>query len=272
VHHGGKWFKGEHKAILDRPTFERVQELLKSNTNGNRRKSSKSGALLRGKLYDDKGNVMGPSFSTKHGVRYRFYVSRALLRGRKAEAGSVGRVASSPIETIVVEALRNQLSSDPSLDDATLLDRHLSKVELGAKQVILRYHPGASHPDSEEADRSVASQIMLPWTVNSRSLSSSSESQMAECSDRPDPKAVQVIARARSWATALESGKYASVEELAESAKLHPKVMRGELRFAFLSPDIVELILNGERGLVLRNLRKVGALNWRAQHAELYEA
>jgi site-specific DNA recombinase len=124
---------------------------------------------------------------------------------------------------------------------------------------------------SEEADRSVASQIKLPWTANPRSLSSSSESQMTEGSGQPDPKAVQAIARARNWAMALESGKYASVEELAESAKLHPKVMRGELRFAFLSPDIVELILNGERGLALRNLRKVGALNSRAQHAELYE-
>jgi site-specific DNA recombinase len=271
VHHGGKWFRGEHKAILDKQTFERVQDLLKFNTNGRRIKSSKGGALLQGKLHDDKDNIMGPTFSTKNGVRYRFYVSRALLRGRKAEAGSVGRVASSLIETIVVDALRNQISSDPSLDDATLLDRHLSKVELGAKQVILRYHTVAKQPNNEEADRSVASQIKLPWTANSRSLSSSSESQMAECSDQPDQKAVQAIARARSWATALESGKYASVEELAKSAKLHPKVVRGELRFAFLNPNIVESVLNGDRGLTLRNLCKVEALSWRTQHAELYE-
>jgi site-specific DNA recombinase len=31
MHHGGKWFKGEHQAILDRQTFEWVQDLLKSN-------------------------------------------------------------------------------------------------------------------------------------------------------------------------------------------------------------------------------------------------
>src|SRR5436190_21641634 len=29
--HGGKWFKGEHKAIVDRPSFDAVQALLKSN-------------------------------------------------------------------------------------------------------------------------------------------------------------------------------------------------------------------------------------------------
>ena len=29
MHHGGKWFKGEHEAILDRETFDQVQQLLK---------------------------------------------------------------------------------------------------------------------------------------------------------------------------------------------------------------------------------------------------
>jgi len=71
--------------------------------------------------------------------------------------------------------------------------------------------------------------------------------------------------------SALQDGKYASVEELAESAKLHPKVVRHGLRFPFLSPNIVESVLNRDCGLTLRNLRKVEAMNWRTQHAELYE-
>ncbi len=95
VHHGGKWFKAEHKAILDQRMFDQVQELLTANANGSRIKNFESGALLKGKLYDDKGNLMGPSFSTKNGVRYRFYVSSALLRGRKGKAGSVGRVSGA---------------------------------------------------------------------------------------------------------------------------------------------------------------------------------
>ena len=101
VHHGGKWFKGEQKAIVDRKTFERVQDLLKTNANGSKVKHFESGALLLGKLYDDRGNRMSPSFSSKNGVRYRFYVSSALLRGRKAGAGSVGRVSAAQIENAV---------------------------------------------------------------------------------------------------------------------------------------------------------------------------
>src|SRR6476619_1371069 len=104
THYGGKWFKGEHEAILDRSTFDRVQELLKSNTVKRRVKFSESGAILQGKLFDDKGNRMGPSFSSKNGVRYRFYVSTA-LRGRKDTAGSVTRIPAPEIEGLVEAAL-----------------------------------------------------------------------------------------------------------------------------------------------------------------------
>ena len=69
IHHGGKWFKGDHEAILDRQTFERVQNLLKTNRITRRIKHSESGALLQGKLFDDMGNLMSPSFSSKNGVR-----------------------------------------------------------------------------------------------------------------------------------------------------------------------------------------------------------
>ena len=100
THHGGKWFKGEHEAILDRETFDRVQELLKENNVKRGTKFSESGALLKGKLFDDKGNRMGPTFSSKNGVRYRFYVSTA-LRGRKQKAGSVRRISAPEIENLV---------------------------------------------------------------------------------------------------------------------------------------------------------------------------
>src|SRR5882757_3241493 len=52
VHHGGKWFKGEHAAIVDRPTFDRVQQLLATKAQGRKAKHFDSGALLQGKLYD----------------------------------------------------------------------------------------------------------------------------------------------------------------------------------------------------------------------------
>jgi hypothetical protein len=47
---------------------------------------------------------MGPSFSSKNGIRYRFYVSTA-LRGRRQLAGSVTRLSAPEIESVIKEAL-----------------------------------------------------------------------------------------------------------------------------------------------------------------------
>src|SRR3982074_193109 len=100
--HKDQWLPGEHAAIIERKTFDQVQQLLASKPSGRKARRTASEAPLIGKLYDDRGNRMSPSFSSKNGIRYRFYVSSALLRGRKTEAGSVGRVASSSIEKSVI--------------------------------------------------------------------------------------------------------------------------------------------------------------------------
>jgi len=267
--HKDKWFQGEHTAIVDRKIFDQVQQLLASKSAGRRALRSASEALLTGKLYDDRGNVMSPSFSTKNGIRYRFYVSSALLRGRKTEAGSVGRVASATIENLVVQALRDIVLPDPPIDDAALIDLHLARIEIGRKSVTLSYR-GVSEQGVDDA--MPTSQIRLPWSADTQTAPPSTERGETESSTQPDPKAVQAIARAKSWAAALSVGKYGSVEELAASAKLHAKVVRDELRLAFLSPDIVDAVLNGSGGFGLRDLRKCAALNWRVQQSELYES
>src|SRR5262249_4492578 len=94
IGHDGRWYKGEHEAVLPRQTFEAAQAVLKTNSQGRTGRRTQNGALLMGLIFDDKGNRMSPSFSTKNGVRYPFYVSAALTRGRKSQVGSVGRVSA----------------------------------------------------------------------------------------------------------------------------------------------------------------------------------
>ena len=70
-------------------------------------------ALLAGKLFDDRGNRMSPSHATKRGRRYRYYVSQAILQGRKQDAGSVARVPAMELERRVVDAVRGAAPTDP---------------------------------------------------------------------------------------------------------------------------------------------------------------
>jgi hypothetical protein len=66
--------------------------------------------ILAGRIYDDRGNRVSPTHSNKLGVRYRYYVSRALLQNRGDEAGSVPRVPAPEIEQLVVDGVLAHLS------------------------------------------------------------------------------------------------------------------------------------------------------------------
>src|ERR1700733_15197307 len=71
-------------------------------------------ASLAGKLYDDRGNRMGPSHAAKGGQRWRYYISRAILTGRKPDAGSVTRVPAAQIEKQVFDAIKSFVAIERS--------------------------------------------------------------------------------------------------------------------------------------------------------------
>ena len=71
--------------------------------------------FLAGKLYDDRGNRMGPSHAAKGGRRWRYYVSRALLKGRQADAGSITRVSAEQLEKQVFGATKSVIASRRSI-------------------------------------------------------------------------------------------------------------------------------------------------------------
>jgi hypothetical protein len=62
-----------------------------------------SPAILTGRIFDDRGNRMSPTHSNKLGVRYRYYVSHAMLQNRKMHAGTVTRIPAPDIETVVLD-------------------------------------------------------------------------------------------------------------------------------------------------------------------------
>jgi site-specific DNA recombinase len=271
VHHGGKWFEGEHEAIVDRATFDRVQQLLATKSKGRRAKRSESGALLMGKLYDDKGNLMSPSFSTKNGVRYRFYISSALLRGRKAASGSVTRVSAQAIEQVTLQALR---AAHPDLEanDAALLERHLLRAQLGDSEIKLSLlEPEPLQPTSHSARRPISldREIRISWVRPAHSLAAPRHTG-TNGSDEPNQKLVQAVVRAHRWANALVNAEFASLEQLSASVKLHPKVVRNEIRLAFLAPQISESILTAGCAFGLPDLRRIAALSWQKQMEELH--
>jgi site-specific DNA recombinase len=259
MHHNGKWFKGEHQAILDSQTFERVQDLLKSNRVTRRVKHSESGALLQGKLFDDKGNRMGPSFSSKNGVRYRFYVSTA-LRGRRHQAGSVTRLSAPEIEGVIEEALWRKFE-EQAASRVAAWDR-VERVVVRAKSILLTLNPTST-------DGTPVETIEIPWVSKNVDRH---DAFTAPADREPDQKLVQAVVRAHAWLSEFANDSFSSIEELASKAEVHPKIMRQALKLAFLAPDIVTSILAGGARFELADLRNVSALSWQRQRDELHQA
>jgi DNA invertase Pin-like site-specific DNA recombinase len=229
IHHGGKWFRGEHPSILDRATFDRVQDKLKANTVDRPKGQSANDAPLTGKLFDDRGNRMGPTFTRKNGVRYRFYFSTA-LRGRTHLAGSVKRVPATDIERLIERAIREQLKL-AHMSASEIFDG-INRVVITSNHIRVAMKPAYS-----------GRRIELPWApikVGGARVIEPKEQ------GNPDPKLIQAIVRAHAWLNDLRSGRYDSIEALAKEVKLHPKIVRQQLRLAFLAPLVTKAVLTGE--------------------------
>lgn len=237
--HNGKWYPGEHEAILERKLFDSVQTLLERHKMARRVRQTESGALLMGKLFDDRGNRMTPSHSNKDGVRYHFYVSSALLKGRKGDAGSIGRIAAKPIETAVTDYIKtlcaDHLQTNESFND--FFDRVLSRVDLRKNALRLTIQN-----DEHSEDGYLTHTIDIPWTYapTKRNRLSATEARHAQS------PALNAIVRAHAWIKMLEDNTYETIEDLAKAVSMNPNVVRKCIATAFLDPAITERVLQGD--------------------------
>jgi site-specific DNA recombinase len=140
LRHKGQIYDGLYAAIVDQQTWDRVQHRLAAQTKPRAVPRQNAESFLAGKLYDDRGNRMGPSHAAKGGRRWRYYVSRALLTGRKSDTGSVSRVPAAQIEKQVFDAVKRALASNRLIDG--LGER--SRVDPSAEAAGA--HPTAGEP------------------------------------------------------------------------------------------------------------------------------
>ena len=110
--HKGTAYSGEHASVIDEDLWSSVQRRLEAN-GVDRREKQDAGApdLLTGILIDANGEPMTPTYAVKKGVRYRYYVSRRLVTGTKAEEGNGQtpgqRIPAANLEGLVVQRLRS---------------------------------------------------------------------------------------------------------------------------------------------------------------------
>jgi hypothetical protein len=87
-----------------------------------------------------------------------------------------------------------------------------------------------------------------------------------------DNTTVKAIARAFRWRQMLESGRHATIAEIAATEKINESYVGRVLRLTLLAPDIVEGILGGRQParLQLEDLLQRFPVEWETQRSVVW--
>ena len=82
-----------------------------------------------------------------------------------------------------------------------------------------------------------------------------------------DNAMVKLLARGHRWHRKLFDGTHASIEDMAKSENISPSFVSRILRLAYLSPTVVEAILDGKypAELTMKDLMKPFPMDWSMQ-------
>jgi hypothetical protein len=295
IAHRGKLYDGQHAAIVDAETWERVQTALAVHT---RDRSSRARASdpspLMGKLVDETGVALTPTHAVKSGRRYRYYVSRHLItRSDKSDAETQGwRLPAGEIERILREAVATLLADRAALTHAAresdiTIDRIpgllesaarwrgegldlVQRVRLSPDEIAITLDIGPLTCETgmmvrhlvpaSQRRRGVEMRLVLEGAGHGRT-------------SKPDPALIKAVARARRWFDDLVNGRARSFADIAAADRCSERYISRLMPLAFLAPEILEAVLSGTQpaNLTAETLtRRAGLpLSWAEQKASL---
>jgi site-specific DNA recombinase len=274
LRHKGQLSDGLHPAIVDEGTWDRVQRRLADQTQTRADPRRNAESFLAGKLYDDRGNRMGPSHAAKGGQRWRYYISRALLKGRKSDAGSVSRVPAAQIEKQVFDAVKSALGSRRSTDklgamsqgdasesrvgshsigdescqklsvDEEALDA-IERVTISAEKIEIRLSDVVAVGGQ---DRTLTLLWIPPSAYQRREIiqgESEPQSPIRPMRVRARAVFVESLRNAHSWLNELMVDPDQTIEVIAAREHKSERSIRMTLSLAFIAPPIVEAAIEG---------------------------
>ena len=302
LNHKGSSYKSDHPAIVTPELFAAVQARLAQNLNRSDLRKGSTGALLKGCLFDDRGNLMSPTHAVKKGVRYRYYVSTALAQGRKGEAGTIARLPAHEVETIVLDALLQRLppgkdddqsaaelfkaidlrvnvqsqaleitwarepaSSNAGKVDCPVLERETARSSPSNQAAE---HPAEQREQHEDDDERL--RLIVPYVPNAHKrvrdiiLPANMSGYIRPIEHHEQRNLVRSIAQGRAWLQEIVAGATAGSIALRESKS--ERAVRMTLSLAFLDPKLVRAALHGglPRGVSAKRLIDAPA-NWQDQ-------
>jgi site-specific DNA recombinase len=273
VAYKGKICPGEQPAILDRELFEAVQARLSEQRTSHHAAQGSSESLLRGRIFDDRGHRMAPSHSRKQGLRYRYYVSSALIQGQPELAGSVTRVPAAAVESLVCAAVAPHFTTEPPVDLRELVRIHVARVDITATTIRVTVNPApggntsnlaASQELGEREDPDLGSPdidqqpdadpvvLSIPWSKRPAKRyreilipNGGNRSDIRPLRSETRAKLLSAIARGRLWLAEMQSGAVTGVQAIAARENCSKRHVNMTISLAFLAPSLVKAAVEG---------------------------
>lgn len=265
---------GEQLAIIDRELFEAVQSKLDAQLNNHKTTRASSEALLVGRIFDDRGNRMSPTHARKRGIKHRYYLSSALMRGEAERAGSVRRVPAVEIEAAVIRSVREALKLADPVDDPTLVHTYICRVEIQPEQLVILL---TSTQKSNDRKKEHAHILHVPWQKTPLKrrreflLPNGVQPDQARA-NRSETRALLIasIARGRRWLGELIADSTSNAASIAHREGCSLRKVNMTISLAFLAPDLVKAAIEGRlpRGMGVARLCDMPA-EWSRQRQTL---
>ncbi len=207
--------------------------------------------MLAGRIFDDRGNRMSPSYARKRGIKYRYYLSSALFNGEAERAGSIRRVPAVELEALVVKSVREHLKLAASFDDQSLVNAYVVRIEVQASQVAIQFAPAQK---SKRRGPGAEDTLLVPWQ---KATSTRRRELLLPCSEssnrqtarpiRSETRATLVasIARGRRWLDEIISDPSANAETIAARESCSIRKVNMMISLAFLAPHLVKAAIEG---------------------------
>ena len=302
LNHKGASYKSEHPPIIDLDVFDAVQVRLTQNLSRSDLRKGRTGALLTGRIQDDRGNPMSPSHTLKKGVRYRYYVSSALVHGRAKDVGAVKRLPAYVVETLVLASIRERLTPGSQSDatpDADLVKQIDLRVRVQPGKIELTWMPhhchhdrrneavsdlktkrasAAEHRDDADQDRTDPDRhrLVIPYTPQPHKrrreifVPDGASGPVKGLRWEEQQNLLRALAKGRALLKEIVSADHVDLDAVAIREGKSERSIRATLSLAFLDPELVRASIRGAlpRGFGARRLIDLPS-DWQKQWRSL---
>lgn len=274
IRHKKEVFEGQHPPIIEPDVWDEIQTKLALGAARKRgARAATHPSPLAGKLFDETGDRLTPSHSSKNGKRLRYYISHRLVVGKSQEYPDAWRLPAPQLEQSIARVIHKHLS-DPAILPKLLGGIDATDVERLRVLMTRMAETVAPHQSAAKWSAFISGATVAPGRLvvelNSETIANCLEIPVDRISvdhlrieaafklrrkgvetkiilgcEPPEVDAILIrnIVKARHWFEAIRRGE--TFAEIAAREGTSRRRIQDVVDLAFLAPDLLKQVIVG---------------------------